>query len=256
MNMAIQQSFPLQMFLMALGAVVLISAAIKALAQHKVLKILFYHAASQAGYVLLGIATGIPVGIGGGLFHLINSAICLACLFLTATGTKYRTPITFISSVIAGLSMSGLPPFNGFFSIWMICQGLIQLLANPSGRFTIFLCLVAAVFTSTVTFVSIARLLHEVFLKQPPQEILEKKPKAVIWLVSLSALTLSLLCIIFGVFAHDLPLSYFIYPLVGQIPIIGSYAPGVLAGLFVLGMALAFIVYRANGIKIESEEDK
>ena len=32
-----------------------------------------------------------------------------------------------LGGVIASLSISGVPPFNGFFSKWMVYQGVIQL---------------------------------------------------------------------------------------------------------------------------------
>ena len=58
----------LYLLLMALGAITIISAVLMALVQHDLKRLLSYHAVSQVGYMVLGIGTGTPVGMAGGLF--------------------------------------------------------------------------------------------------------------------------------------------------------------------------------------------
>jgi formate hydrogenlyase subunit 3/multisubunit Na+/H+ antiporter MnhD subunit len=70
------------LLLMIIGAVTIIGAVLMALIQHDLKVLLSYHAVSQVGYMILGIGTGVPIGIAGGLFHMLNNAIYKAGLFL------------------------------------------------------------------------------------------------------------------------------------------------------------------------------
>ncbi|MHC4913271.1 MAG: proton-conducting transporter transmembrane domain-containing protein, partial [Planctomycetota bacterium] len=127
----ILKSAALSIVLALIGAATIIIAVMIAMVQHNLKKLLSYHAISQVGYMVLGIATGTPVGIAGGVFHMLNHAIYKCCLFLCggavehATGTAEldrlgglgkKMSITFGACLIAALSISGIPPFNGFVS--------------------------------------------------------------------------------------------------------------------------------------------
>ena len=132
----------MSLVLAAIGAATILIAVMVAMVQHNLKKLLSYHAISQVGYMVLGIATGTPVGIAGGLFHMLNHAIYKCCLFLCggaaeqAAGTPEldrmgglgkKMPITFITCLVAALSISGIPLFNGFVSKWMVYQGVINM---------------------------------------------------------------------------------------------------------------------------------
>ena len=69
--------------LMIVGAVTIILAVMMALVQKDYKRLLSYHAISQVGYMVLGIGTALPIGIVGGLFHMVNHAMYKSCLFLT-----------------------------------------------------------------------------------------------------------------------------------------------------------------------------
>ena len=111
--------------------------------------------------MVLGIGTGNPIGIAGALFHMLNNAIYKSCLFLTGGSVQHKTgttnldklgglaklmPITFTACLIAALSISGVPPFNGFVSKWMIYQGIVELGREGSKLWVIWLA--AAMFGS------------------------------------------------------------------------------------------------------------
>jgi len=264
----IQQDSFLSMLLMIIGAVTIIGAVMMALIQHDFRKLLSYHAVSQVGYMILGIGSATMLGIAGGLFHMLNHAIYKSCLFLTGASVEYRTheteldkmgglaklmPITFICSVIASLSISGVPPFNGFFSKWMIYQGLIQRLGESGCRFTLFSCLIAAMFSSALTLASFMKFLHAMFLGQPSPAI--AKRQEVPFSMWLPVALLSLLCVLFGVFANQLPLKYFIYPAIGAVPDSGSYAPVISTILIAAGIIVGIIIYYLSGIKKAARQD-
>jgi len=257
-------------FLMLLGAGTIVCAVMMALIQHDFRKLLAYHAVSQVGYMVLGIATATPIGIAGGLFHMLNHAIYKSCLFLTGGNVQYRTkesdldkmgglavlmPISFICFLIASLSISGVPPFNGFFSKWMIYQGLIQGLSAGGSRFTIFTCLIAAMFGSALTLASFMKMLHAIFLGQPSPDI-ARTTKEAPFLMWLPVVFLSLLCILFGVFAVALPLKYFIIPAIGSTSLsLSGYAPVMSAILIAIGIIAGLAYYLLFGAKKSARAD-
>ncbi|MDH7599766.1 MAG: proton-conducting transporter membrane subunit [Sedimentisphaerales bacterium] len=138
----------LQLVLACLGSATMIVAAMVALVQHDLKRLLAFHAVSQVGYMILGIARLTPVGILGGVFHMLNNVIYKPCLFLCAgaverrAGTSQldrlgglgrRMPLTFAACILAALAISGIPPLNGFASKWMIYQGIVQMGGKEGG---------------------------------------------------------------------------------------------------------------------------
>lgn len=132
--------------LMFMGALSMIVGVCLALGQWDLKRLLAYHSISQIGYVVLGIGLGTPLGIIGGLFHLFNHSVFKSLLFLNsgaieyATGTrdlqkmgglKEKMPVTSATSMIASMSIAGVPPFNGFWSKLIIIAACVQ--ANHFG---------------------------------------------------------------------------------------------------------------------------
>jgi len=117
--------------LLVLGALSMIGGVFLAVGQWDFKRLLAYHSISQIGYVILGIGLGTPLGVAAGLFHLVNHATFKSLLFLNAGAVEYRTgtrelrrmgglasemPVTGGTSMVASMSIAGVPPFNGFFS--------------------------------------------------------------------------------------------------------------------------------------------
>jgi NADH:ubiquinone oxidoreductase subunit 5 (subunit L)/multisubunit Na+/H+ antiporter MnhA subunit len=191
--------------------------------QHDLRKLLGYHAVSQVGYMVLGIGTGSIIGIAGGLFHMLNHSIYKSCLFFCGGSVEHKTgtneleklgglagqmPLTFVSCFIAALSISGIPPLNGFFSKWMIYQGVISM--GKTGNASWVLWIVAAMFGSALTLASFAKLIHAVFLGQKSSQY--RDVKEVSFPMWIPMVALALLCVTFGVFAQALPIKHFIQP--------------------------------------------
>ena len=241
--------------LAVVGAVTIIFAVIIALVQHDLKRLLGYHAVSQVGYMVLGIGTGNPIGIAGGLFHMLNHAVYKSCLFLSAGSVEKRSgtadldklgglakymPFTFAAFLVASLSISGIPPFNGFVSKWMIYQGIIAS-AGPKNPLWI-VWLVAAMFGSALTVASFMKLLHSVFLGRPDREL--KDVKEVGFAMSFPVIVLALVCFIFGVFAFILPLPVLIAPAIGlSIVYLGSWSPVIATILIIIGITAGLFVY-------------
>jgi formate hydrogenlyase subunit 3/multisubunit Na+/H+ antiporter MnhD subunit len=253
----------MQLVLMIIGAVTIIGAVLMALIQHDLKVLLSYHAISQVGYMVLGIGTGVPIGIAGGIFHMLNHAIYKSCLFLTAGaiekqagtteisklgGLARAMPLTFTACAIAAFAISGVPPFNGFVSKWMVYSGLVELGAKGMSSYWIFL--VAALFGSALTLASFVKVLYSGFLGQRPSSLAHVREAS--WLMTVPMLFLAFLCVLFGVWAAY-PIQTFINPIVhgsiattatGSLDLgIGFWSSGVVTGLIVLGILIGLLIF-------------
>ena len=121
---------PLTMNIVAIvGLSTAIVAALIAITQNDIKKVLAYSTVSQLGYMFLGLGVG---AYTGAFFHVITHAFFKALLFLGAGsvihamhheqdmrnmgGLKAKMPITFFTMLMGTIAISGLPPFSGFFS--------------------------------------------------------------------------------------------------------------------------------------------
>jgi NADH-quinone oxidoreductase subunit L len=112
-----------------IGLTTAVLAALIALTQTDIKKVLAYSTVSQLGYMFLGLGVG---AYTGAFFHVLTHAFFKALLFLGAGsvihavsgeqdmrnmgGLSGKLKITFITMMIGTLAISGIPPFAGFFS--------------------------------------------------------------------------------------------------------------------------------------------
>ena len=245
-------------FILALvGSVTIILAVMIALVQHDLKRLLGYHAVSQVGYMILGIGTGNPIGIAGGLFHMVNNTVYKSCLFLSGGNVEKKTgttslsklgglakymPVTFACFKVASLSISGIPPFNGFVSKWMIYQGIIES-ANGKSPFWI-VWLVCAMFGSALTIASFMKLIHAIFLGRPSKDLRDLKEAPLS--MTFPIIVLAAICFIFGVFAFVIPLPMFIAPSLGISMIyLGLWSPVIATILIIIGIIASLFIYLA-----------
>ncbi len=112
------------------GASTAVFAALIAVAQNDIKRILAYSTVSQLGYMMAGLGVG---GVAVGMFHLITHAFFKALLFMGAGsvihgcheeqdmrqmgGLKGAMPVTFATYAIGMLALCGFPiVFSGFWS--------------------------------------------------------------------------------------------------------------------------------------------
>ena len=111
-----------------IGGFTALMAGTMALVKKDIKRVIAYSTVSQLGYMMLGLGIG---SYTAGVFHLYNHAFFKALLFLCAGsiiyamdsynmfemgGLRRRMPITFWAMILAGLSLSGIFPFAGFWS--------------------------------------------------------------------------------------------------------------------------------------------
>jgi formate hydrogenlyase subunit 3/multisubunit Na+/H+ antiporter MnhD subunit len=246
--------------LMVLGAITVLSAVMMALVQHDLKRLLSYHAVSQVGYMVLGIGTGTAIGLAGGLFHMLNNTLYKSALFLCAGVVEKETgttdldrlgglarllPVTFITCTVAALSISGIPPLNGFASKWMIYQGII-VGGEANGGLGWIVWLAVAMLGSALTLASFVKVLHATFLCKPSPEIQaaadrgdirENKRSMLLPLVVLASL-----CVVFGVFAFQVPLGLLILPVV-EVDVPGVWWAGLATTMIVGSIVVGLLVY-------------
>ncbi len=111
------------------GASTALFAALIAITQNDIKKVLAYSTVSQLGYMFVAEGSS---AYDSGIFHLMTHAFFKALLFLGAGsvihsmqgeqnmrhmgGLRKHLPVTFLTMAIATLAISGFPPFAGFFS--------------------------------------------------------------------------------------------------------------------------------------------
>ncbi|MBU4141120.1 MAG: hypothetical protein KKA80_04430, partial [Candidatus Omnitrophica bacterium] len=153
-------------------------------------------------------------------------------------------PVTFITFLIAAFAISGVPPFNGFASKWLVYQGVIESGRQGGGLWVIWL--IAAIFGSVLTLASFMKAVHAVFLGQPSNALRtthdarrESHPAMLI-----PSVFLALLCIIFGVFAYRIPLKLFIFPSLSQkVVFSGIWNANLATALLLAGIIVGIVIY-------------
>ncbi|MHB8482646.1 MAG: hydrogenase 4 subunit B [Nitrospiria bacterium] len=185
--------------ILVVGAVSALLGVMYALMEHDLKSLLAYHSVENIGIILLGIGAGMifqsyglphlaALGLLAGLYHTINHAMFKGLLFLGAGSLLYSThtrnmeeygglirkmPWTAFFFLIGAVSISGLPPSNGFVSEWLIFQSLFLSFQIPDLLMKIFLPIGAALLALTgvmalacfakafgISFLAMPRTLH------------------------------------------------------------------------------------------------
>ncbi len=118
---------------------------VAALMQKSFTRLLAYSSISQAGYLIIALATPyttqqVPLGLAGGLFHALNYSILKTGAFIGAAavatrlsltslesfnGLGKRMPQTSLNIAVLFLALAGVPPLNGFFSKAILFTGAL-----------------------------------------------------------------------------------------------------------------------------------
>ncbi|MCE8424456.1 MAG: hydrogenase 4 subunit B [Candidatus Methanoperedens sp.] len=182
-----------------------------ALMEHDLKRLLAYHSVENIGIILIGVGVGIifislghpdlaAFGLIAGLYHTMNHAVFKSLLFMGAGSLIYSThtkniedmgglikkmPWTALFFLIGSISISALPPFNGFVSEWLTFQA--QLLGiNLSDNITkiailssgaalaLTSALAAACFVKAfgISFLALPRSEHALHAKEVPGSML------------------------------------------------------------------------------------
>jgi len=94
-----------------LGTASIIYGALQAISRHETAEVLAYSAIGQAGYILLALGIGGPVGYAAAVVYAVVNSMNKALLFLAA-GT--RGPLVGAAFAVGAFSVVGVPPVAGF----------------------------------------------------------------------------------------------------------------------------------------------
>jgi NADH-quinone oxidoreductase subunit L len=164
-----------------IGGFTALLAALIAVQQNDIKRILAYSTLSQLGYMVMAVGLAGPTPA---MFHLTTHAFFKALLFLGAGsvihalheeqdiwkmgGLKKKMPVTFWTFIIGTLALSGMPPFSGFYSKdSILAQALEQGRENPAVGYPLF---AVAVFVAALTTFYMFRLFFVAFLGEARTE--------------------------------------------------------------------------------------
>jgi NADH-quinone oxidoreductase subunit L len=130
-----------QTVVVLVGAGTALLAALIAIGQDDIKKILAYSTVSQLGYMFIGVGLG-PIGYAAGMLHLVTHAFFKAQLFLGAGsvmhgndedtdikhfgGLRSAMPITFWTTMASWAAIIGVPLTAGFYSKDQVLAALFE----------------------------------------------------------------------------------------------------------------------------------
>ena len=221
------------------GAITMVVGVSMALLQSDFKRLLAFHSVSQLGYVIVGVGLGLMgtdsianLGLAAGLYHMINHVTFKCLLFLCAGAILYRTgttdlnkmsglsrkmPFTTGAFLIGAAAISGIPPFNGFVSKWLIYQ------SSFDSRLS-FVAIVSLV-VSVLTLASFIKVCHSAFYGPEKEEFKDVKEVPLSMRIPMGIL--ATLCILFGVFSNFM-ITKVLQPTVVSIRSIQSYVNNML----------------------------
>ncbi|RLI19358.1 NADH-quinone oxidoreductase subunit L, partial [Candidatus Bathyarchaeota archaeon] len=192
------------------GAVTAFMAATMALATFDIKRVLAYSTISQLGYMFIALGVGSSKGWLASQFHLMSHAFFKALLFLCAGavihtlgtrdmrkmgGLRKHMPITFATFIVGALSLSAIPPFNGFWSKDMVLES-----AYMQGGYFGYLIFFIGVVTAALTFAYTIRMIAFVFLGEESEFIknMDAKPREAPKIMITPLLILAFACLTSG----------------------------------------------------------
>ncbi|MEW6681704.1 MAG: hydrogenase 4 subunit B [Nitrospirota bacterium] len=180
---------------LAIGAVSALLGVMYALMEHDLKSLLAYHSVENIGIILLGIGAGMifqsyglshlaALGLLAGLYHTMNHAMFKGLLFMGAGSLLYAThtrnmeeyggliramPWTAFFFLVGSISISALPPTNGFVSEWLTFQSLFLSFMLPDLLMKILIPIGAAMLalTGALAVACFAKAFGVAFLAMP-----------------------------------------------------------------------------------------
>ena len=197
--------FSWQIALAVFAALTMTYGNFAALLQKDIKRLLAYSSIAQMGYILFAISTTTSYGLTAGLMHTMNHALMKGLLFLCAGAFIYRAgtrnldelkgighkmPLTAVIFTVAALSISGVPPLNGFVSEFMIVYAGVNagMLA-----FTVVMLI-----NILLGFAYYLRLIKIIVWSTPTENVKKVKRAPALMLLPMALMALS--CIIIGLY--------------------------------------------------------
>jgi NADH-quinone oxidoreductase subunit L len=194
-----------------IACITMLGAALAAVAQDDIKRVLAYSTVSQLAYMLAGLAVG---SAAAATYHLLTHAAFKALLFLAAGsvihvvgtnlmpdmgGLRKAMPVTFATMTIGLAALAGLPPFSGFFSKEAVLGAAEEsaLHQGPVASWAAWLVLLVGLVTVAVTAAYVTRLWLLTFFGAPRTGVaVHESPPAMRWPLVALAVPAALLGVI------------------------------------------------------------
>ncbi len=210
-----------------MGASSAVLGILYALMERDIKTLLAYSSVENIGIILIGIGLSMifksynlmflsSFAMMAGLYHLINHAV-FKCLLFGCAGNIYyathtknieelgglikRLRITAPLFLVGALSISAIPPLNGFMSEWLIFQSLLNGFNLPSVFFKIMTVICGAIVALTGTLVATCFIkAFGISFLALPRSVQAQKAKEVPMIMLVSMGILALMCVSMGLF--------------------------------------------------------
>lgn len=191
-------SISISYFVLIISVISALYGVLYALAQHDLKKLLAYHSIENIGIIGIGIGIGMLglsyhnnlvalLGFAGGILHILNHSIFKELLFLAAGAVYKQThikdieklgglikkmPATAILFLTGSVAISGLPPFNGFISEFLIYMGLLKgfEIRDVNALIILVLSIASLALVGTMALLCFTKAFSIVFLGMPRSE--------------------------------------------------------------------------------------
>jgi multicomponent Na+:H+ antiporter subunit D len=244
---ALGRAFPDgQIWLAYMGGGMAVFGAFMALMQNDMRRLLSYHIQSQVGYMVAGVGIGTALSYAGAFAHVFNHILYKSLLFMCAGAIIYRTgvsnlkklgglrsemPLTMGIFVVAALSISGFPGFNGFVS-----KGMVVAAAHKEHMDALWYILLAG---GVGTFASFIKFGYYAFFHGDPQETVSGIGLNGLQKVSMGSV--AVLCTAYGLYPRGL---FVLLPGTGASKAhpftLGHIAEGVILGVIAVVLFVVF----------------
>ncbi|MCL0097915.1 monovalent cation/H+ antiporter subunit D family protein [Dehalococcoidia bacterium] len=188
------------------AAATILVASMFAISQTSLMRMLAYSSVAHIGYVVLGVALAVEMGMTGGILHIFNHALATGCLFFCAGAVIYKTgirriddlrglggkmPLTMAAFTLAAVSKVGIPPSAGFVSKFYLSLGALE-----AGEWIFVIVILLA---SLMTAVFYLRVINLIFFGGDKHEGKVQRDELPLSML-VPIIILALGCAVFGIF--------------------------------------------------------
>lgn len=185
--------------LAVLAIATMLVSVFAAIAQVDLRRLLAFHVMGQVAYLMMGLALASQVGIAAAIFYIMHTMLVQTGLFLgagaiaranrgydlrAAGGLLRERPFFAALFAVLALSISGIPPFSGFWAKFLVIDAAVRAGA-PSSAWLV----AVALLTGFLTLYSMSTLWTRAFWQTRDREALRSRriPRAMILAVALTA---------------------------------------------------------------------
>ncbi len=253
--------------LLVAGMVTGILGVVYALGAHDIKRLLAYSSVENIGIILLGLGLGMlgvatnnstmaVFGFAGGLLHVFNHSIFKSLLFMGAGSVIHQThtgaindlgglmknmPTTGRTCLVGSISISGLPPFNGFVSEFLIYYSAFHGLKQDSTFILTMLAIISLAVIGGLAAACFSKVIGIVCLGEPRTENAANAAESGLAMRA-SMVGLALSCVMIGVFPE--PFVNMVFRAIADMQMIETVSPSIFIDL-VRNISMAAVLFLA-----------